>query len=216
MGRHIVTFGSRFARERHPFFGDCPALPGHYGIVLADDYRSATRLVRLAFGDAWWALYIDGPLWHAANDIKRQYPHGQLFLMRPDELGQPIMTFPAPGDDEQTTTPAIYVGSDGYAKFYEDRNTGPLDPERAAPLTRVPLPATVEDVQPRDIVAAERKHRAVLTERQQLANRIDYNRQRIYGQGPIMIGAEHLTADDYAADTARCHARLLELNQEDQ
>lgn len=102
MSEHTLTFGVQYGHQPHPFFGYCPQLRTGYGIVHAPDYRQARALVHAAFGPAWSMLHMGGedaqrartPLWD------EHFPDGALFTLRPDPVGQPVLTF-------HITTPPI-------------------------------------------------------------------------------------------------------------
>lgn len=98
MSEHVVVFGSQYRNRAHPFFGDCPDLPDHWGVVEATDYRRARELCMAAFGPAWLVLHMGSTAAQRHRDPEwdEHYPAGQLFHMRPDTVGQPVITFPAP------------------------------------------------------------------------------------------------------------------------
>lgn len=51
---------------------------------------------------------------------------------------------------------AVYLGPDGYARYYEDSRTGPLPAGAIEGLER--LPVNLDRLWPIDIVAAEREY----------------------------------------------------------
>lgn len=83
---YAITFGDRYARELHPVFGHEPTLAKGYGLVTADTEEAVGHLVHNTFGSAYSMLY-------RPEELERRYfPAGQLFLLTPNQDGQPVIT----------------------------------------------------------------------------------------------------------------------------
>jgi hypothetical protein len=82
MTEFAVTFGQKYARDRHPSFPG--AHPDGYVIIVADDFQAARACAIAHFGVFWCDLY--GPdTWESS---RRYFPAGELARFTAGEVPQ--------------------------------------------------------------------------------------------------------------------------------